>query len=72
VLGCFLRVVGEGNQARLRLGTGPTGDDLFPTEAEAERAAKEEALRQVAELQALLARQSRGRGEEGGRGGSDG
>ena len=41
VLGCFLRVVGSGNAARLRLGTGPTGDDLVPTEAEAERAAKE-------------------------------
>jgi hypothetical protein len=57
-LGCFLRVVGEGDQARLRLGAGPTGDDLFPTEAEAERAAKEEALREVAELRALLAKRS--------------
>jgi Putative restriction endonuclease len=67
-LGCFLRVVGEGDAARVRLGTGPTGDTLVLTEAEAERAAKEEeraakedALRQVAELQALLARRE-GRG----------
>jgi hypothetical protein len=44
VLGCFLRVVGEGEEARVRLGSGPTGDRLVPTEAEAERAAKEEAL----------------------------
>lgn len=41
VLGCWLRVLGEGAEARLRLGTGPTGDELFPTAAEAERAAKE-------------------------------
>jgi hypothetical protein len=75
VLGCFLRVVGEGGAARLRLGTGPTGDDLFPTEAEVERAAKEEALRReqaeraakeealqkIAELEARLA----GKGEPG-------
>jgi Putative restriction endonuclease len=54
-LGCFLRVVGEGDAARLRLATGPTGEVLFPTEAEAERAAKEEALREVAELRARLA-----------------
>jgi Uma2 family endonuclease len=53
-LGCFLRVVGEGDAARARLGTGPTGDDLVPTEAEQERAAKEQALRRVAELEALL------------------
>ncbi len=62
-LGCFLRVVGEGDAARVRLGTGPTGETLVPTEAEAERAAKEqergakeEALQKVAELEALLAR----------------
>jgi hypothetical protein len=68
-LGCFLRVVGEGEDARLRLGTGPAGDELFPTEAEAERlakeaerAAKEEALRQVEELKALLAKRSGGKG----------
>jgi hypothetical protein len=56
VLGCFLRAVGSGDDARLRLGTGPTGDDLVPTEAEAERAAKEQALRRVAELEALVAK----------------
>ncbi|MFO0762531.1 MAG: Uma2 family endonuclease [Byssovorax sp.] len=71
-LGCFLRVVGEGDNARLRIGMGPTGSELFPTEAEAERAAKEAeraakeaeraakeaALREVAELRALLAKRA--------------
>jgi len=56
VLGCFLRVAGSGDDARLRLGTGLAGDEPGPTEAEAERAAKEEALRQVAELSALVAK----------------
>lgn len=55
VLGCFLRMVGEGEKARVRLGIGPEGDELFPTEEEAEHAAKEEALRRVAELEALVA-----------------
>jgi Putative restriction endonuclease len=41
VLGCFLRVVGEGEEARVRLATGRSGDEIFPTEAEAERAARE-------------------------------
>jgi Uma2 family endonuclease len=41
-LGCFLRVVGSGDDARLRLATGAAGDDLVPTEAEQERAAKEQ------------------------------
>ncbi|WP_438015359.1 Uma2 family endonuclease [Sorangium sp. So ce315] len=41
VLGCWLRVLGAGEQARLRLATGPEGEALFPTAAEAERAAKE-------------------------------
>jgi Uma2 family endonuclease len=73
VLGCWLRVVGEGDAARLRLGTGPAGDDLFPTAEEAERAAKEAAraaedrergekeaaLARVAELEALLAERGR-------------
>jgi hypothetical protein len=69
VLGCFLRVVGEGDEARLRLGTGPTGDVLVPTEAEAERtekeaerAAKEAALQRVAELTALLAKRGQPKG----------
>src|SRR5262245_56379070 len=56
VLGCFLRVVGEGAEARVRLGTGPTGDNLVPTEAEAERAAKEEAL--AAKEEALAAEEA--------------
>jgi Uma2 family endonuclease len=43
-LGCFLRVVGSGDGVRLRLGSGPRGDDLFPTAEEAERTAKEAAI----------------------------
>jgi hypothetical protein len=58
-LGCFLVVVGSGDAERVRLGTGPTGDELVPTEAEAERAAKEQALQRVAELEALVAKLSR-------------
>lgn len=47
-LGCFLRAVGEGVETRLRVGLGPQGDELFPTdaeraEAEAARAATEAA-----------------------------
>ncbi|HEY4160355.1 MAG TPA: Uma2 family endonuclease [Polyangiaceae bacterium] len=40
-LGCYLRAVGAEDTLRLRLATGPRGAVLFPTEDEAERAAKE-------------------------------
>ena len=53
-LGCFLRVVGEGAELRIRVGLGPTGDELFPTEAEAERARADAALARVAQLEAEL------------------
>ncbi len=43
VLGCWLRVVGVGEEQRLRLATGASGDTLVPTEAEHERAARLEA-----------------------------
>ena len=36
-----MRVVGEGDALRLRVGTGPRGEELFPTGEETERAAKE-------------------------------
>lgn len=52
-LQAWLRVVGVGDAARLRVGVGASGDALFPTEAEAQRAAKEAAL---AEKEAALAR----------------
>ncbi len=63
VLGCFLREVrGPRGALELRLGAGPSGDELVPTEAEAERAEKEreraarlEAEAEVAKLRALLA-----------------
>ncbi|MFO0653356.1 MAG: Uma2 family endonuclease [Polyangiales bacterium] len=38
-LGCFLRVVGGGPSARLRLATGERGETLVPTAAEREEAA---------------------------------
>jgi Uma2 family endonuclease len=69
VLGCWLRAVGEGIATRVRLASGPEGEDLFPTALEAEhaakeaehvakeaeRAAKEEAMRRVAALEAQIA-----------------
>jgi Uma2 family endonuclease len=70
ILGCHIRVAGSGAATRLRIATGRHGEELFPTaeeaalvvaeaaqaEAEAERRAKEAALRRVAELEAELAR----------------
>jgi Uma2 family endonuclease len=66
VLGCFLRAVGEGDDVRLRIGAGPAGDTLFPTDEEAreqaererdaERAARERAEAELARLRAELAR----------------
>ena len=56
VLGCFLRAVGEDNEVRVRLGTGPRGDTLLPSDeealarAEAERA-DEQAGRERAEAE---------------------
>jgi len=41
VLGCFVRAIGHGESTRLRLATGASGDELFLTEAESERAEKE-------------------------------
>ena len=61
VLGCWLRVVGFGDDQRLRIGVGRRGDVLVPTAEEAERAAKEAeraakdaALARVAALEAEL------------------
>jgi Uma2 family endonuclease len=51
-LGCFLRAVGHGESLRLRVATGPHGDDLFPTGEEA-------ALARVAELEARLRKRRR-------------
>ncbi len=61
-LGCWLVAVGSGRAVRLRLGTGVGGEEPFLTEAEEERAAKEQeraarlaAEAEVARLRALLA-----------------
>jgi hypothetical protein len=58
-LGCFLRSVGEGAATRLRVGLGPRGDELLPTETEranTERALREEAEAELAKLRAELAK----------------
>ena len=63
-LGCFLRVVGEGPATRVRLSTGPRGDELFPTaEERAERANAQarEAIDEVQRLRAELEALRRGR-----------
>lgn len=44
-LDCHLCVVGNGNRQRLRIATGPRGETLFPTPAEAEAARAREALK---------------------------
>ena len=49
VLGCHLRVVGEGSVQRVRLATGVNGETLFATDAEARQ--KAEAERQKAEVE---------------------
>jgi hypothetical protein len=63
VLRCWLREVGSGEDLRVRLATGPTGDVLVPLPEEAERAAKEaeraareRAEREVEKLRAEIAR----------------
>jgi hypothetical protein len=73
VLRAWLRACGEGADLRIRLGLGPQGDELVPTEGEAERAEKERertekerereqrqrAEAEVVRLRALLARKKR-------------
>lgn len=61
VLGAWLRAVGEGDGVRVRLALGADGADLYPTEAEAERAARIAAESEVARLRALLAASPRRR-----------
>jgi hypothetical protein len=65
-LDCFVRRIGEDADLRLRLARGPHGEHLVPTAEEAaratadtERAAKEAALRRIAELEAELAKRGR-------------
>jgi hypothetical protein len=59
-LGCWLRVVGEGDSLRVRLATGREGDLIFPTSDEAERAARQaEAARADTEHAARLSETAR-------------
>jgi hypothetical protein len=66
-LRCWLRAVGEGRDLRVRIAADARGDDLVPTPEEAERAAKEAALRRVKDLEAKLRRIERNE-KKGGRG----
>jgi Putative restriction endonuclease len=72
-LGCWLRAIGRGDDVRVRLGTGPEGELLFPTEQEereqerarfeAERDAERGRLEaEIARLRAELARVTTKRG----------
>jgi Uma2 family endonuclease len=58
VLGCWLRSVGTERMIRLRIGSGPAGNELFPTAEEQERAEKDreraEKDRERAEKEGLL------------------
>ena len=56
VLKCWLRVIGVGEEMRLRIATGPSGEVLYPTEAEHERAEKERERAGRKVLEAELAR----------------
>jgi Uma2 family endonuclease len=56
-LDCFLRAIGEGDDVRLRLGTGPNGETLFPTDGEAHMEA--EAARERAEAERDTEREAR-------------
>jgi hypothetical protein len=51
VLGCWLRSVGSEQMIRLRIGSGPAANELFPTAEEQERAEKD---RERAEKEGLL------------------
>ena len=62
VLGCFLRVVGEGDEMRLRLGTGPAGETLLPTDEEARAQAEAEREQATAEREQAKAERDEARG----------
>jgi hypothetical protein len=55
VLGCFLRAVGSGETLRLRLGTGPSGETLLPTDEEVAAEEKQRADGAEAKLAEALA-----------------
>ena len=58
-LGCWLRAVGAGQEVRVRVASGPRGEEIVPTPEEAERAAKETALARITELETRLQRLTR-------------
>jgi hypothetical protein len=60
VLGCYLREVVHGESTRLRLGVGPGGDELFPTEAEEREAEGLRAGLLLGKAEGLLAGKAEG------------
>jgi len=62
VLKAWLRAVGTSDAVRVRIAEGAHGEVLFPTEAEAERAAKEAAEAEVARLRMVIERMKRSGG----------
>jgi len=54
-LGCWLRAVGHGPEVRVRLGTGPKGEALFPTDDEERARAVAEREQAVAEREQAVA-----------------
>ena len=56
VLGGFLRVVGSGDEVRLRIGTGPNGETLLPTDDEAREEAEAKLAEALAEIERLKRR----------------
>jgi Uma2 family endonuclease len=65
VLGCFLRAVGTGDEVRLRLGTGPNGDLLLPTDEEALRQAEADRARADGERARANAERDEARAAQG-------
>lgn len=61
-LGLWIRAVSEGPRVRLRLATGPRGDEILPTDAEV--AAAEKTIRRIAEAQVEAERTARKAAEQ--------
>ncbi len=60
-LGCWLTVVGRGTEQRIRVARDANGQDLYPTDAEAEKATREALEAEVKQLRAELASERRKR-----------
>jgi Uma2 family endonuclease len=63
VLDCWLVAIGRGDEMRVRLGTGPDGDVLFPTDDEARACAEAERAHAEAERERAEAKRERAEAE---------